>query len=596
MNLSTVDILVFGTYLIGIVFLGIWVSREKKGHQKNSSDYFLAGRSLPWWAIGASLIASNISAEQLIGMSGSGYAIGLAIASYEWMAAITLIIVAKYFLPIFLKKGIYTMPQFLEIRYNRNVRTSLAVFWLLVYVFINLTSVLYLGALALKTIMNIPLIWGVIGLALFSSLYTIYGGLKAVAWTDVVQVTILVLGGLMTSFLALKAIGAGNGVLRGFTTLVKELPDKFDMILKPGQIMINQAGGGVKDAFVDLPGLAVLLGGMWIANLFYWGCNQYITQRALAAKSIKHAQKGLAFAGYLKLLMPLLVVIPGIAAFYLINHPSLIPAGAQQLITKPDNAYPWLLNTFIPAGFKGLAFAALIAAIVSSLSSMVNSTATLFSMDIYKPLINKNATEKQLVTTGRIASFFAILIAIFIAPQLSSLDQAFQYIQEFTGFFSPGIFCIFLYGLFWKKTKSKPALIGAILSLPLSIFFKYATPNLPFMDRMGLVFIICSIFVILFSAPVISTLRTMVIAIIAGSIVKLSSNTLFPDLTLQHQIYIALFSGAIIFYLLFRKSKQVEDSKNCIIIDHNLFATSKLFNFLALGIILILTFLYIIFW
>lgn len=596
MNLALVDILIFVAYLLSVVFLGLWVSREKKGHIKDSSDYFLASRSLPWWAIGASLIASNISAEQLIGMSGSGYAIGLAIASYEWMAAITLIIVAKYFLPIFLKKKIYTMPQFLESRYNKNVRTILAVFWLLVYVFINLTSVLYLGALALKTLMNIPLIYGVIGLAFFSSLYTIYGGLKAVAWTDVLQVTILILGGLLTSYLALDAIGAGKGFLSGFKTLIKELPNKFNMILKPAQIMIPQTGGGVKDAFLDLPGLAVILGGMWIANLFYWGCNQYITQRALAAKSIKQAQTGLAFAGYLKLLMPLLVVIPGIAAFYLINHPTLIPAGAEQFITKPDNAYPWLLNTFIPTGLKGLAFAALIAAIVSSLSSMVNSTATLFSMDIYKQIINKKASEKQLVTTGRIASVIAILIAIFIAPQLASLDQAFQYIQEFTGFFSPGIFCIFLYGLFWKKTRSKPALYGAIISLPLSILFKYTTPSLPFMDRMGLVFLICSIFVILFSSPVISTFRSMGIALLSGGIIKLLISKFLPQLTFQHQVYIAIFTASVLFYLLFRKSKQVEDAEHCIQFEQDLFTTSRSFNILALGICIILALLYIFFW
>ena len=596
MKLSLIDILVFLVYLFSVVALGIWVSREKKGHIKDSSDYFLAGRALPWWAVGASLIASNISAEQVIGMSGSGYAIGLAIASYEWMAAITLIIVAKYFLPIFLKKKIYTMPQFLESRYNRSVRTSLALFWLLVYIFINLTSVLYLGALALKTLLNIPLLYGVIGLALFSSLYTIYGGLKAVAWTDVLQVTILILGGLMTSYLALKAIGAGKGFIAGMGTLVAELPDKFDMVLKPGQIMIPQTGGGVKDAFLDLPGIAVLLGGMWIANLFYWGCNQYITQRALAAKNIRHARTGLAFAGYLKLLMPLIVVIPGIAAYYLIQHPALIPAGAEQVIGRPDNAYPWLLNTFIPTGLKGLTFAALIAAIVSSLSSMVNSTATLFSMDIYKPLINRNASEKQLVSIGRIASFIAIIIAVGIAPQLASLDQAYQYIQEFTGFFSPGIFCIFLYGLFWKKTRSRAALWGAVISLPLSVLFKYATPGIPFMERMGIVFLICSVFVILASSPLLSTFKAMGIAVISGAAVRWMSGVACPGITPQHQSYIAILIASVIFYLIFRNSRQVDDAENAITIDPQLLKTSPTFNSLALGICLILTALYILFW
>jgi solute:Na+ symporter, SSS family len=591
MSFSMLDWIVFGTYIVFIIGLGLFVSREKKGHEKDTKDYFLASKALPWWAVGASIIAANISAEQVIGMSGSGYAIGLAIASYEWMAAITLIIVAKYFLPIFLEKGIYTMPEFLEIRYDKRVRTSLAVFWLFIYVFINLTSVLYLGALAMHEIMGINIWWSVLGLAVFSSLYTIYGGLKAVAWTDVVQVVILVFGGLLTSILALSAIGQGNP-FEGLTTLIGAVPDKFDMILTPGQIESE----GV-DQFSKLPGIAVLIGGMWIANLFYWGCNQYITQRALAARSIKEAQHGLAFAGYLKLLMPLIVVIPGIAAYYLINDaPHLIPAGAEISIAKPDNAYPWLLNTFVPVGLKGLAFAALIAAIVSSLSSMVNSTATLFSMDIYKQIINKNASEKVLVRTGRIASGIALAIAILLAPQLGSLGQVFQYIQEFTGFFSPGIFAIFLYGLFWKKTRPNAALWGAILSLPLSIVFKWGTPNLPFMDRMGVVFLISSIVIVILSAPNKNTLRSLGISgmVIVGLFFGLGA--IFSGLTIQHLLYIGIFAGAIMFYLLFSKGEQIEDAEHAIRIDKSLFQTSALFNALAIGIMGILAALYIIFW
>ncbi len=477
MSFSSFDLTVFFGYIIFIVVLGLWVSREKKGHEKNSQDYFLAGRMLPWWAVGASLIASNISAEQVIGMSGSGYAIGLAIASYEWMAAITLIIVAKYFLPIFLDKKIYTMPQFLEIRFDSRVRTSLAVFWLGVYIFVNLTSVLYLGALALKTIMGVELIYGIIGLALFSGLYTIYGGLKAVAWTDVVQIVVLVGGGLVTSFLALDAVSGGAGVIEGLTTLVNSVPDKFDMILDSSN-----------KYYKDLPGISVLIGGMWIANLFYWGCNQYITQRALAAKNLKEAQRGLVFAGYLKILMPLIVVIPGIAAFFL-----------KAQIAKPDESYPWLLSNFVPAGLKGLAFAALIAAIVSSLSSMVNSTATIFSMDIYRQMIKKDASEKQLVRTGRIVSFIALIIAVMIAPLLQTLEQAFQFIQEFTGFISPGVFLIFILGLFWKKATANSALWAAVLTIPLSAGFKYFAPGIPFMDRMGIVFLLLGVLVVIMS-------------------------------------------------------------------------------------------------
>ncbi|MCD6116871.1 sodium/sugar symporter [bacterium] len=521
MSFSVLDYAVFFGYIVFIIFLGLFVSREKKGHKKDSKDYFLASKALPWWAVGASLIAANISAEQVIGMSGSGYAIGLAIASYEWMAALTLLIVAKYFLPILIKKEIYTMPQFLEIRFDKRVRMSLAIFWLLVYVFVNLTSVLYLGALALRTIMGINLWWGIIGLALFSAVYSIYGGLKAVAWTDVVQVTVLIGGGLITTILALNAVSGGHGFIAGFVDLVKQAPDRFDMILSRSNPNYDK-----------LPGIGVLIGGMWIANLFYWGCNQYITQRALASKSLKEAQKGLAFAGYLKLLTPLIVVVPGIAAYAL-----------HAEIAKPDAAYPWLLNTFVPTGLKGIAFAALIAAIVSSLSSMVNSTATIFSMDIYKQIINKKASESRLVLTGRITSGVALIIAILVAPQLQSLSQAFQYIQEYTGFVSPGILAIFMAGLFWKRATTNSALAAAVLTIPLSAGFKYLAPNLAFLDRMGLIFLI-----------------------LLGVIVLIS--------------------------LIESKT----DHPKAIKLSKALFKTDRVFNVLAIGICGILAALYIIFW
>ncbi|MBT3254220.1 MAG: sodium/solute symporter [Candidatus Marinimicrobia bacterium] len=475
MHFSTLDYVVFISYIVFIVGLGLYVSREKKGHKKNSSDYFLASKALPWWAIGFSLIAANISAEQYIGMSGSGYVIGLGIATYEWTAAITLIVVAKYFLPIFLKEGIYTMPQLLEIRYDSRVRTGLAVFWLLLYVFVNLTSVLYLGALALRTILGVPLIWGIAGLALFSALYTIYGGLKAVVWTDVVQVLILIIGGLVTTYFALDQVSGGQGAFAGFSDLMAKVPEKFDMILDKSN-----------PNYAELPGLGVLLGGMWMAHFFYWGCNQYIIQRALAAKSIKEAQRGLMFGGYLKILTPLIVVIPGIVAYALSAD-----------LAKPDEAYPWLLSTFVPTGLKGLAFAALIAAIVSSLSSMVNSTATIFSMDIYKQIINKDASEERLVFIGRVTSAVALIVAVIIAPSLSSLEQAFQFIQEFTGFISPGIFAIFIFGLFWKKATANSAVWAAVLTIPLSLAIKFFIPALPFLNRMGVVFLILSAIVVI---------------------------------------------------------------------------------------------------
>lgn len=477
MNFSLVDFIVFGLYFVTVVFLGLWVSREKRGHKKDSADYFLASKALPWWAIGASLIAANISAEQFIGMCGSGYAIGLGIASYEWTAAITLIVVAKYFLPIYLKEGIYTMPQLLEIRFDRRVRIGLAVFWLLLYIFVNLTSVMYLGALAIQTIIGIPLVWGIIGLAVFSALYSIYGGLKAVAWTDVLQVLVLIGGGLVTTFFALSAVGNGDGLGAGFRALLAQAPEKFDMILDRSN-----------PHYKDLPGIGVLIGGLWMAHFFYWGCNQYITQRALAAKDIREAQRGLIFGGYLKLLTPLVVVIPGIVAFLLTKDNPL---------SKSDEAYPWLMAHFVPTGVKGLAFAALIAAIVSSLSSMVNSTATIFSMDIYKQLLNKEASESNLVLVGRLASLCALFISVLIAPTLRTLDQAFQFIQEFTGFISPGIFAIFIFGLFWKKATATSAMWAAILTIPLSLGIKILIPTIPFLNRMGIVFLVLSGLVII---------------------------------------------------------------------------------------------------
>lgn len=469
MSLSSLDFTTFAIYCVLLIGIAWWVSREKPGHQKDSQDYFLAGKSLPWWAIGASLIAANISAEQIIGMSGSGFAIGLAIASYEWMAAITLLLVGKFFLPIFLKKGIYTMPQFLEQRYDHRVRTIMAVFWLGVYTLVNLTAVLYLGALAIKTLTGLDMIYGLLFLAIFSMSYSLYGGLKAIALTDIIQVVLLVLGGLLVSYLALDKIAAGEGVFRGFSILVQEMPEKFNMILDPSS-----------PHYASLPGISVLVGGLWIMNLSYWGFNQYITQRALAAKSLAEAQKGIAFAAYLKLLMPVIVVLPGIAAAMLAPD-----------LERPDQAYPEMMK-MVPQGLLGITFAALVAAISSSLGSMSNSISTIFTMDIYRQLINPQASERKTVWVGRLAAATAMIIAMVVAqPLLGQLDQAFQYIQEFTGFFTPGIVAIFLLGFFWKRATATSALVAAVGSAVFSILFKVFWPELPFMDRVGLVFLIC---------------------------------------------------------------------------------------------------------
>ena len=484
MSLSSIDIAVVIFYAIGIFALAQWVSREKAGHTTDSNDYFLASKTLPWWAIGASLIAANISAEQIVGMSGSGYVIGLAIASYEWMAAITLLIVGKYFLPIFLNNQIYTMPQFLEQRFGPTIRTVMAIFWLILYIFVNLTSILWLGSIEVTSVAGIDQDIALFGLGSFALLYQLRGGLKAVALTDIVQVTLLVLGGLVISYLSLSKIGGDSGVLGGFAELTRQAPEHFDMILSPDSPHYKQ-----------LPGLAVLIGGMWIANLSYWGFNQYIIQRALAAKNLQEAQRGVIFAGFLKLLMPVIIVLPGIAAVVL--EPNL---------AKPDQAYPSMMS-LLPTGLLGLVFAALIAAIIASTASKINSIATIFTLDIYAKFkgvqsrAESNAAalghQKHLVLVGRIAATVSIVIAMLTArPLLGSLDQAFQYIQEFSGFVTPGITVIFLLGLFWRGATEAGALSGAVASVVLSFVFWFPSAYggsdtlnaVPFMNRMMIVF------------------------------------------------------------------------------------------------------------
>ena len=476
---ALIDYIIFGLYAVVILSVGLFMSRNKKGQEKTAEDYFLAGKTLPWWAIGASLIAANISAEQFIGMSGSGFAIGLAIASYEWMAAITLLIVGKYFLPIFIKQGLYTIPEFVEKRFNTSLKTILAVFWIALFVLVNLTSVLYLGGLALDTILgngdHTSIIPFMIGLALFAAAYSVWGGLSAVAWTDVIQVVLLIVGGLITTIIALNHVTPDGGALDGLAHVYDVAADKFHMILKKDN-----------PEFANLPGIAVLIGGMWVANLYYWGFNQYIIQRALAAKSLKEAQRGIAFAGFLKIIVPLIVVVPGIIAFVMYQENI---AEAAQAFTGADGihydkAYPWLIGTFVPAGLKGLVVAALSAAIVSSLASMLNSTATIFTMDIYKPYFNKKAGNKQLVTVGRLTVLVALAIATALANTLGSIPQMFQYIQEYTGIVSPGILAVFLMGLFWKKTNVKGAIVGVLSSIPVALALKFLPIEMPFLDQM----------------------------------------------------------------------------------------------------------------
>jgi len=504
------DYIVFVIYFVIVAGYGYWVYKRKKKAQTDSKDFFLAEGSLTWWAIGASLIASNISAEQFIGMSGSGFKMGLAIATYEWMAAATLIVVAVFFMPIYLKNKIYTMPQFLTHRYNGTVSTIMAVFWLLLYVVVNLTSILYLGALAISTISGIDFWVCMTGLSVFAVIITL-GGMKVIGFTDVIQVFFLILGGLATTYLAVtlvsqhyNTVGVGNGV----SLMLQKANDHFHMIF-------NQSNSN----YIDLPGLTVLIGGMWIVNLNYWGCNQYITQRALGA-DLPTARNGILFAAFLKLLMPVIVVLPGIAAFVLYKDGMFQQEMMSGGEMNPDRAYPVLLN-LLPVGLKGLSFAALTAAIVASLAGKANSISTIFTLDIYKKFFNTEASEKTLVSVGRWTIVAAMILAMIISPFLG-IDKkgGFQYIQEYTGFVSPGIFAIFILGFFWKRTTSTAALVGAVLTFPLSILFKFLPKwidlsslsstgfsalaesgkyEIPFLDRMGFVFLIIVVAMVVIS-------------------------------------------------------------------------------------------------
>lgn len=509
-SLSITDYSVFVAYFLIVATYGWYIYTKKKSAKANTTDYFLAEGTLTWWAIGASLIASNISAEQFIGMSGSGFKMGLAIASYEWMAAITLILVAVFFMPVYLSNGIYTMPQFLEKRYSNTIALIMAIFWVFLYIIINLTTILYLGALAINSISGLSITLCMIFLALFALFITL-GGMKVIGYTDVIQVFFLILGGLATTYLALNLVAdktGGSGVLNGFNSLLKNAPTHFHMVLKREN-----------PNFMDLPGLTVLLGGMWIANFSYWGCNQYITQRALGA-DLPTARRGILFAAFLKLLMPVIVVLPGIAAYVLYQQGSFANEMTVNGTLVMDKAYPTLLN-LLPVGLKGLAFAALTAAVVASLAGKANSISTIFTLDIYKKYIQKDASENQLITIGKITIVLSLIIAVLIAPLLGIDKQGgFQVIQEYTGFISPGIFALFLLGMFWKRTTTSAALFGALGSLIFSIFFKFSplfinlSPlaafgfskanaegvyEIPFLDRMGFVFLFCIIGMVLIS-------------------------------------------------------------------------------------------------
>jgi SSS family solute:Na+ symporter len=537
-HLQTADYIVFFVYFIAITAYGYYVYQKKRSKNISSKDFFLAEGSLTWWAIGASLIASNISAEHFIGMSGSGFALGLAIATYEWMAAATLIIVAIFIIPVYLKNKIFTMPQFLAKRYNDSVSTVMAVFWLLVYVFVNLTSIIYLGSLAISSISNISFEWCIVGLSIFSMIVTL-GGMKVIGYTDVVQVLVLIIGGLVTTYLALSLLsneyGFGDDIFAGLSVLRKEAPTHFHMIFSP-----------TDKYYKELPGLSVLVGGMLINNLAYWGCNQYIVQRALGA-DLNTARKGILFAAFLKLLVPVIAVLPGIVMYVLHNKGLFQSEMSDGGVLKPDHAYPTLMN-LLPPGLKGVAFAALTAAIVASLAGKANSISTIFSLDIYKKFFNKEASDKKMVNVGRWAVAISMTIAAIVTPALKSLDQAYQFIQEYVGFISPGVLAIFLLGFYWKRTTAAAAMAGALVTIPLSTVLKFlpvwtngAFPDYPFLDRMAIDFVVIVLLMVGMSLSKPQTLANEKAIEVDTSMFKISTSFAIGSLLIMG-ILIALYT------------------------------------------------------
>lgn len=636
----TVDLVIVLVYLAVLISLGLFLGRNKKGHQKSASDYFLAGNSLTWWAVGASLIAANISAEQFIGMSGTSYADGIATAAYELMAAVTLVVIGKFLLPVMLKRKIFTIPQFLRERYTDGVGLAFSILWLFLYVFVNLTSVAWLGALAIEQILGLQgatLVVGgfsismrmVIVLLLFiiAGVYSIYGGLASVAWTDVLQVFFLVGGGLVTAYFALRAVGDGAGALAGLNNLFADLTSGEHLNDSHLHLVIQESHGA--SAFANVPGIAAVVGGVWLTNLGYWGFNQYIIQKGLAAKSVDEAQKGLVFAGFLKILIPFIVVLPGICAYYISLRPELL-SGLQGSINVADDAYPWLVRNFTPTGVKGLTFAALSAAIISSLASMFNSTSTLFTMDIYKKYINKDASDKKLVRVGRLTSLAALVIAaVAVEPLLGSLDQAFQYIQEYSGFIYPGIIVVFGLGLLWKRASSRAAVWTAIITIPLGVLFKIFLGGVPFQLRAGYIFIILLVFFVLLSLvdkkfvavelPEQKDRETMVkwarrmgfagLFFVVLALVVIVWGALLPDSATPENNIVAYLNDigfqAFIFFgvlvggqaiWLYSDARDKKADPKALPVDLKLFHTSKSYNVWAAVICAIVAALYIILW
>ena len=632
-----VDYVIFFVYLAILIFLGFFVSRKKDGQEKSSNDYFLAGNTLTWWAVGASLIAANISAEQFIGMSGSAYASGIAIAAYELMAALTLVVVGKFILPVMIKNKVYTIPQFLTSRYNKGVGLAFSIFWLFLYVFINLTSVAWLGALAIEQILGLKGAVIMIGSAsisvrlliiiflyLIAGVYSIYGGLASVAWTDVMQVVFLVGGGLITAYAALKVLaphlGADGaiGALGQVMDRLGEIPgDKhFNLVVERQPELFSNI---TEDPYFTLPGIVLIVGALWLTNLGYWGFNQYIIQKGLAAKNIDEAKKGLVFAGFLKILIPFIVCIPGVCAYLIWNDKSLADAiglAPGSNITISDDAYPFLIRNFTPVVVKGLSFAALTAAVISSLASMFNSTSTIFTMDIYHTFIDKNANDRKLVTVGRITAIAALIIALVaVYPIMGGADQAFQIIQEYSGFVYPGIVVIFSLGLLWKRSSGTAAIYTAIGTFFFSILFKLIMPETPFLLRMGYVFMVLVVMFITISLKSKNTVeaeeltedtiktqlfwsKVMFIAaavVFATGLICVVACERCRNLGFEGMFFLAAAFAVLGLYLTSNAKDKVKDPK-AIAIDLSLFRTNRQFNIGACGIIVLLAILYIALW
>ena len=605
MGLSQVDLVIFIGYLCLMVGFGLWIANREKA--KTTKDYFLASKSLPWWAIGGSLIASNISSEQIIGMNGSGFAIGLAISSYELMAALTLILVGKFFLPVFLKEGISTMPEFLERRYDSRTRNLMAIFWVALFVGVNITATLLLGSKAIEQLTGFSMSWAIIGLILYTASFSIFGGLKAVVWTDVIQVIVLVIGGFAAAWAVLSFVGGGS-FFGGLDKLMELAPEKFDMIFAKDVTFTNISTGEEESAYDLLPGIGVLIGGMWIANIYYWGTNQYIIQRALGAKSLKEAQRGISLAAVIKIIMPLFVVLPGIAAFVILKDPMMFGFEGTG-ISQADQAFPWVLDNFIGSGFKGLVFAGLIAAIGSSLSSMVNSASTIFTLDVYKPLIKKDASESHYVKVGKWTAFAALVLGGVIAPLLDSIDQVFQYIQEYTGLISPGIVALFIFGLFWKGATGNGGFIGVLSSVLFMLIMKFAYPALPFLEQMALGFAFTALVIIVVSGVETNLSKTGRTETTAngprfGLTAALTMITL--PMGIIGMVDHPLGSGGWIFALvvvllvlgIFRLvwSKNAGSSAQAFSVDGSLFKTDRVFNICAVIVLFLLTLIYTALW